>query len=202
MTAEERPPFHHASTTSTCAKAATKLMGDRASCEWNSGKNNIPAGRFKLRLVAQPEPYRAQMPCACCRIPMLDISLGWAMSTRGAQPKRFRFPTRSCLGCGPQDARRYCSRRKLTSLESLITELDAKIEEATRPLVPQQERMSELPGIQTAVAQGVLAEVGADMTPFPTPQQVASWSGICPGNEASAGQRRSGRIIPGNRYQW
>jgi transposase len=70
---------------------------------------------------------------------------------------------------------------ELASLENLIAVLDAKIEEISRPFVPHVEQMTEVPGIQVRVAEVWLAEVGADRSPFPTQQQLASWSGIWPG---------------------
>jgi transposase len=90
--------------------------------------------------------------------------------------------------------------KQLKQMEAMITHLEARIKKVTRPFVPQVEQMSEVPGIQVQVAQVVLAEVGADVQSFPTHHHLASWSGICPGNEESAGKRRSGRITPGNRW--
>src|SRR5215831_8859686 len=46
----------------------------------------------------------------------------------------------------------------------------------------------------------MLAEVGADMKPLPTPRHLAKWAGMCPGNEESAGKRRKRSITPGNRW--
>lgn len=90
--------------------------------------------------------------------------------------------------------------KQLTQQEGLIAELDAKIEEQTRPFANQIERLDAVPGVDRRVAEVVLAEVGADMKPFPTHQHVASWAGMCPGNEDSAGKRKSRRITPGNRW--
>jgi transposase len=88
--------------------------------------------------------------------------------------------------------------KQLTSQEELLAELNTRIEEATRPFVSQQEQLDEVPGIQRRVTEVILAEVGADVTPFPSDAQLASWAGVCPGNEESAGKRRTGRIRPGN----
>ena len=55
-----------------------------------------------------------------------------------------------------------------------------------------------IPGISRRVAEVVLAEIGTDMGRFATPQHLASWAGLCPGNNESAGKRRSGRTAHGN----
>lgn len=62
------------------------------------------------------------------------------------------------------------------------------------------ERLDEAPGVDRRMAEAVLAEVGVDMEPFPSDQHLASWAGMCSGNEESAGKRRRRRITPGNRW--
>jgi transposase len=57
-----------------------------------------------------------------------------------------------------------------------------------------------IPGISRRVAEVVLAEIGADMGRFATHQHLASWAGLCPGNNESAGKRRSGRTVQGNSW--
>ena len=90
--------------------------------------------------------------------------------------------------------------KQLAQQEELIAQLDGKIEEHTRPFADEIERLDAVPGVDRRVAETVLAEVGADMQPFPTPQHLSSWAGLCPGNEESAGKRRRRRITPGNRW--
>jgi transposase len=90
--------------------------------------------------------------------------------------------------------------KQLAQQEELLAELDARIEEQTRPFAAEIERLDAVPGVDRRVAETVLAEVGADMSPFPTHYHVASWAGMCPGNEDSAGKRKRRRIPPGNRW--
>jgi len=90
--------------------------------------------------------------------------------------------------------------KQLAQQEELIAELDSKIEEQTRPFEDEIERLDAVPGVDHLVAQVMLAEVGGNMQPFPTHQHLASWAGMCPGNEDSAGKRRRRRITPGNRW--
>jgi transposase len=90
--------------------------------------------------------------------------------------------------------------KELAQYEELLRELDQRIEKLTRPFIPQRERLSEVPGIQSRVAEVLLAEIGGDVKPFPSARHLTSWAGMCPGNDESAGKRRSGRTSPGNRW--
>lgn len=60
------------------------------------------------------------------------------------------------------------------------------------------ERLEQVPGIGRRVAQIIVAEVGTDMSRFPSDKHLASWAGLCPGNKQSAGKRLSGRTGSGN----
>jgi transposase len=61
------------------------------------------------------------------------------------------------------------------------------------PFQPIGKRLRTIPGVSDRLAETVIAKTGADMTRFPTRQQLASWAGVCPGTNKSAGQRFSGR---------
>ena len=90
--------------------------------------------------------------------------------------------------------------KQLAQQEELIAELDSRIEEQTRPFAAEIDRLDAVPGVDRRVAEVVLAEVGPDMKAFPTHENLASWAGMCPGNEESAGKRVRKRITPGNRW--
>jgi transposase len=59
------------------------------------------------------------------------------------------------------------------------------------------ERLCTIPGIKRRTAELLLAEIGADMSRFPTHKHLASWAGLCPGNHESAGKRYSGKTRKG-----
>lgn len=90
--------------------------------------------------------------------------------------------------------------KEMRQQEELIADLDTKIAEQTRPFAREIERLDVIPGVDHRVAEILLAEVGADMNPFPNDQHLSSWAGMCPGNEESAGKRRRRRITEGNRW--
>ncbi len=91
----------------------------------------------------------------------------------------------------------------LTHLDFLDEAIERVSQEVVNRVVPfskMVELMDRVPGINQRVAEGVLSEIGVDMSCFPTHRHAASWAGLCPGNNESAGKRKSGKIRKGN--QW
>ena len=78
-------------------------------------------------------------------------------------------------------------------LEQQIALFDARIEEETRPFATALERLDTITGVARRSAEQIVAELGDDMSRFPTSAHAASWTGICPGNNESAGKRKSGK---------
>ena len=60
--------------------------------------------------------------------------------------------------------------------------------------------LKSIPGVSDGVATGIIAEIGVDMTHFPSHRHLASWAGVCPGNNESAGKKMSTRVTHGNKY--
>jgi transposase len=89
---------------------------------------------------------------------------------------------------------------KLEFLESLIVRYDAQIEKASAPFAKSMALLQGIPGIGEQAVEVIVAEIGADMTVFPTPSHLSSWAGLCAENNESAGKRRSGKTTKGN--QW
>ena len=73
-----------------------------------------------------------------------------------------------------------------------------RIEERLAPFAEAREWLETIPGIATRTAEVILAEVGTDVKPFATSAHLASWAGLCPGNNESAGKTRSGRMRKGS----
>jgi transposase len=88
----------------------------------------------------------------------------------------------------------------ITHLEELIGRLGARIAEALAPFAEAAERLTTIPGVSQRVAETVVAEIGTNMEQFPSAGHLASWAGMCSGNNESAGKRRSGRTVKGNRW--
>ena len=83
-------------------------------------------------------------------------------------------------------------------LATRIAKFEERIEEQMQPFAPAVQTWMSLPGIDRITAWTMVAEMGADMTQFPTAAHAASWAGLCPGQEESAGKRQSGRTRQGN----
>ena len=84
-------------------------------------------------------------------------------------------------------------------LDQMITRLDAQIETMMVPFRAQRDLLTTAPGIGMLAAAGVISEIGADPAAFfTTAPQLASWTGLCPGNHESAGKRHPGRRRHGN----
>ena len=83
-------------------------------------------------------------------------------------------------------------------LNGQIDRLDATIDEVIAPFSQAVQLLKTIPGVGDRTAQTIIAEIGVDMTRFPTAGHLASWAGLCPGNYESAGKSKSGRTRKGN----
>lgn len=83
-------------------------------------------------------------------------------------------------------------------LDEKIDQLDQQIDEVMVPFAEKRDRLCTIPGVGQRVANVIIAETGGDMTRFPSPEHLASWAGLCPGNNESAGKRKTGKTRPGN----
>ena len=85
-------------------------------------------------------------------------------------------------------------------LDEAITSLSAEVEERLRPFEREVELLCTIPGVAQRTAEVILAEFGPDMSRFPTHRHAASSAAICPGNEESAGKRKTGKTRKGDRW--
>jgi transposase len=83
-------------------------------------------------------------------------------------------------------------------LDATIARLNVEIEERLRPFAQMAARLKTIPGVGRRTAELILAEIGPDMSVFPSAGHLASWAGLCPGQHESAGKHGSGRTRKGN----
>jgi transposase len=89
---------------------------------------------------------------------------------------------------------------QIDTATGMIDRLTARIEEAMEPFRPARDALTTIPGISVTVADVIIAETGGDMTVFETPGRLASWAGVCPGQNESAGRVKSSHTRPGDKY--
>ena len=78
--------------------------------------------------------------------------------------------------------------------------LSERIDGLMAPFLPARDLLESIPGFSQTVAEVFIAETGGQMRQFPTPEQLASWAGVSPGSNESAGRVKSTKTRPGNRY--
>ena len=88
----------------------------------------------------------------------------------------------------------------IDSLDETVATLDARIAAAIAPYADVVELLCTIPGVNVNTARVLIAECGLDMSVFASAEHLVSWAGICPGLNASAGRRRSGKTRHGNRW--
>ena len=89
---------------------------------------------------------------------------------------------------------------RIDQIAITVAELDTRIDVVMEPFQLARELLMTIPGISKNVANVIIAETGVDMDVFPTAGHLASWAGVCPGQNESAGRVKSTRTRPGNSY--
>jgi transposase len=85
-------------------------------------------------------------------------------------------------------------------IDTQIEILELQMKKYLDEMKQQVELLESIPGVSRQIATGIIAEIGVDMEKFPTHKHLASWAGVCPGNNESAGKKKSSKITHGNKY--
>lgn len=145
------------------------------------------SGRTLLYALVEDKPITESLILACVyttlrrKVPQLMESLEGFMTPHYRKMLAFHLTQIECL-------------------ENQIKEVEETTNDYLAPYEEYVERLEEIPGINRRTAAVVLAEIGLDMSVFPTAGHLASWAGVCPGNNQSAGKTRSKRVRKGNSY--
>src|SRR5512137_1054307 len=101
------------------------------------------------------------------------------------------------------DHHRYLLRlhlKQIAFLAEQIKELDDVIQKKMKAFKKESDLIKTIPGIGKTTASAIIAEIGTDMSQFPDEAHLSSWAGICPGNNESAGKKKSGKTQKGNSF--
>src|SRR6266496_138501 len=141
--------------------------------------------------------YHHRLDNMCCPIRVLGVHSAWRQpQSSDLRPYPGTCP-RPALNCGTQVARMHLEH--IDHLAGMIGRLDTQIEEMVAPFCEQVRALCTIPGIGERTAQVLIGEIGVDMSRFPSADHLASWAGLCPANNESAGKHRSGKTRKGNR---
>jgi len=88
----------------------------------------------------------------------------------------------------------------LDFLDETIERVSKEVENRIVPFQKEIELLKTIPGVDQKTAEVIISEIGVDMSRFPSHRHLASWAGLCPGNNESAGKRKSGKVRKGS--QW
>jgi transposase len=88
----------------------------------------------------------------------------------------------------------------IDGIEATLEDVSTQIEEMMRPFEETVIKLKEIPGLERKIIEDILAEITDNMSNFPTSRHIASWAAICPGNNESAGRRKSGKTRHGNKW--
>jgi len=91
-------------------------------------------------------------------------------------------------------------RESIQSIEAIIAKVDAEIDKQAKAYSVELKLLETIPGVGKEGAIEIIAEIGADMSVFPNEHHLASWAGMSPGNNESAGKKKSGRTTHGDKY--
>jgi transposase len=89
---------------------------------------------------------------------------------------------------------------RIDHADATIDVLSQRIAQVIAPFEHQVELLCTIPGVKRRTAEVIIAEIGADMSRFPTSAHLASWAGVCPGNNESAGKHKSGKTRKGSKW--
>jgi transposase len=91
-------------------------------------------------------------------------------------------------------------RNPIAYLDTQLADLEQYLFDALQPHEAALQLLMTIPGIDRLAAAQLVVEIGVDMAAFGTAGRLCKWAGVCPGNDESAGKRRRGDTVPGNRY--
>lgn len=86
-------------------------------------------------------------------------------------------------------------RRNIAQIQVLVDDLSNRIKDILSKYENVMELLKEIPGFSTKVVEDLVSEIGLDMSAFPSEKHLASWAGICPGNNESAGKKKAEELL-------
>jgi transposase len=177
----------------------TSLVGERTR-EVNRLQKSLEGANIKLASVATNIMGRSGREILGALVEGTTDGVALAQLARGRLREKLPQLERALAGRFGAHQRFIIAAQlaHLDFLEQSIERVSAEIEERMRPLAERVAHLDQITGVGQRTAQVVLAEIGPDMSRFPTDNHLTSWAGMCPGNRESGGKRQSGRTRKGS----
>jgi transposase len=177
----------------------TSLIRERAA-EVNRLQKTLEGANIKLAAVATDIAGKSGRQMVAALVGGTTDPAALAELAKGRMREKLPALERALAGCmGPHQ--RFMLAEQLAHVEYLDASIDrvsGEIQERLRPEEDAIARLVTIPGVGRRTAEVLVAEIGTDMRQFPTARHLASWAGLCPGNNESAGKRKSGRTRKAN----
>src|SRR5919202_1519599 len=177
----------------------TALIQER-SAELNRVQKTLEGANIKLAAVASEIRGKSSRAMLEALIAGETDAVALAQLARGRM-KAKRPQLEQALAGQMASHQRFLLAQQLAHLDALdaqIAQVSAEIEARLRPFEPILARLQTIPGVGRRVAETLVVEIGPDGSRLPTAGHLASWAGMCPGQQESAGKRASGRTRQGN----
>jgi transposase len=181
------------------SKIHTKLVKERTSWKNSLNKVLVEAG---LRLDIAATDAHGVSSRMMLEALMNGLGPEEALRRAGNRLKTPKNILRDALECNEdlvRDTAVNWHYKKVVEAEEQVSQISDELIAAASPIMEYVNRLMTIPGINEISAIKILSEIGSDMTKFGSPEKLSSWAGVCPGNNESAGKRKSGKTVKGNR---
>lgn len=178
-----------------------KLVSSRTA-EKNRLQNILEDANIKLASVVSDVFGRSALSMIMAIIDGQDNPEVLASMAKGSLVNKRELLTKALTG-KVTEHHRFMLKMILQTINHIneqIAHLEARMDQYLDNMITKVNRLESIPGVSRQIATGIIAEIGVDMQHFKTHRHLASWAGVCPGNNESAGKKMSSRITRGNKY--
>ena len=179
-----------------------KLVGSMAS-EKNRVQKVLEDANIKISSVVSKVFGVSSLAMICALLEKDELSADEIAEMARGKLKKKVDQLVEALNGNVTDHHRFLLKQHLGHIDFLVEEIKEFDEEIQRRLVPYQKEFKDIQsvtGIKGISAASTIAEIGVDMSRFPDEAHISSWAGMCPGNNESAGKKKSGKTRRGNNY--
>ncbi|MCD6197997.1 MAG: IS110 family transposase, partial [Deltaproteobacteria bacterium] len=179
-----------------------KLVGAMAS-EKNRVQKVLEDANIKISSVVSKVFGVSSLAMICALLEKDELSADEIAEMAKGKLKNKVNQLVEALNGNVTDHHRFLLKQHLGHIDFLVEEIKEFDEEIQRRLVPYQKEFKDIQSVTEIIgvsAASVIAEIGVDMSRFPDEAHISSWAGVCPGNNESAGKKKSGKTRRGNNY--